>query len=336
MSTSTTNRLAWVAILLLVALTGGTLFWLTRPAPPGAQASTTQPTPNTVQPPEPRLKKIIDAAAEKASQGDATAAEAILKAAIDQYPTSQDLHLAMAQVLLRSQDLAGVLASYERALTIGPAKPEISFEAGNIAYMMGNMTRAEELYAAAGQADPSKPEYPQALAQVYMKENKFEEAAAAVTRSIKLDESRGVAWGNLAEIAMRQGRPQLALQHVAKARKLEPKENIWRLLEARALNRLGRAQEALDLVIGLPHEELYKPEIVRLIIESYGLLKQLDAAADFATKATDAKLSDGEIAYEAALAAQRANRPADYRRYIKRGASVGHRGCKELEASLDQ
>ncbi len=331
----TGRRIAWVAIVLLAGLTGGTLYWLTRPTQPGQQVQTTD-TPTPAQPSEDRLKKIINAAAEKASQGDTPSAEAILKAALAEYPTSQDLHLAMAQVLLRNQDLPGVLASYDRALAIGPPKPEISFEAGNIAYMLGNMERAEELYSAAGAADPTKPEYPQALAQVYMKRNQLEEAAAAVMRSIKLDDSRGVAWGNLAEIALRQGRPQSALQHVAKARILEPRETVWRILEARADNRLGRAQAALDLVIGLPEAELYTPPIVRLIIESYGLLKQTDAAADFATKATDAKLADGDIAYEAALAAQRAGRPDDFRRYVLRGATAGHRGCKELAATLER
>jgi predicted Zn-dependent protease len=299
--------------------------------PPGQAGVTPQ---RTVQPTDEQLAAVLDSAKKLVSEQEIAKAQAVLEGAIRQYPETQDLYLALAQVLVNANDLEGAYAQFERALAVGPITAPVQYGAGTLALTLGKVDRAEEHFSAAQTADPRDPDYPQSLAQVYTRRNQLPEASAALLRAANLDPGRAKVWANLAELELRQNRPSTGHQYILKARELEPRTAAWRLIEARALNRLGKAEQAANLLAGLDPESRHQLPVLRLLAESYGLLKRPDLAADAYAQASDAVPTDPQLAYEAATAADRAARPGEARRLAVRAESLGHAEARELADRL--
>jgi hypothetical protein len=76
--------------------------------------------------------------------------------------------------------------------------------------------------------------------------------------------------------------------------------------------------------------------VVRLLTESYGLLGKPSDAADAFADASDASPTDALLAYEGALAAQRAHRVATAKRLADRAALLGHQDAAALVKSLTE
>ena len=118
----------------------------------------------------------------------------------------------------------------------------------DVASTLGKLDAAVSHYTNAQSIDPSAARYPLFLAQVQIKLNKVDEAKANLLRSGRIDPDQAVVWGTLAELAMRENKPGVAQQHIAKARQIEPGVTEWRLIEARALKRSNKPEEAIKLL----------------------------------------------------------------------------------------
>lgn len=285
------------------------------------------------------IKERIDgylAAAKNVAPADPGKAEAILREAISAYPDSQPLHLAHAELLLAQHKPAEAYGSYEKAIAIGPRDAKLDFMAGTVAEMAGKPERALEHFAAAKQADPGNWEIPLHMAQVQMKLNQNTDAKANLLMAGKLQPEKAIVWGMLGELYLREGSDAIALEQVKKARQIEPGTVAWRLIEARALKRLNRVDEALALLVGLQPTDKYSPGVLQLMGECYGLLSMPGEAADLYKGASDADAANGKIAFDAAVWLEKAGRKDEAVEYAKRAAMTGTPNADKLQQRLSE
>lgn len=260
-----------------------------QPAPaatPGPSSATPPPagSPDAVRTAA-KIEEIRAAAALYVQRNEPARAEAILKEGVSQFPEAGALRIAYAELLLSQRKLDEAYAQYEAALATGTRDAKTEFAAGSVANMLGKPERAVEHYSAAQTTDPVNPDYPLYLGQVQAKLGQLDEAKVSLLRSAKLEPTRAVAWGTLADIAVRENKPEIALQYIARARELEPGVSVWRIIEARALNRAGTPAKSLEVLAGLDESDSRQPAVARLIAETYGLLGEKEKASEWTAKA---------------------------------------------------
>lgn len=244
------------------------------------------PTRSEASRPDPsKVDQIIEAAAVWLKRDDPGRAGAIYKEAVSQYAGEPRLHTAYGDLLVVQRRFDEAYGQYTRALAAGEKNAPLEFTAGTVASMMGKPERAAEHYAAAQAIEPSNAEYALFLGQTQAKLGRLDEAKVSLLRVVKIDPKRAIAWGTLGDIALRENNVAIALQHVGKAREIEPDAVVWRIVEARALNRSGEPQKALDLLVGLSDADKNQPATARLIAECLGMLGRKDEAARWSARA---------------------------------------------------
>ncbi|MCC7388982.1 MAG: tetratricopeptide repeat protein [Phycisphaerales bacterium] len=318
-----------------MALLAGVIAWRSRladgaeppqpPKPAGARTTTPGPDPITT---------VLNAADTLVRQGEADRAEAVLRAAVAEHAGSQELRLALAGACILQQKLPEAYEQYEAALAIGPRAAETEFNAGTLAAQLKRLDRAEEHFAAAQATDPSDPRYPLYLAQIQIALNQPEQARRNLLLATRLDENLAVAWGTLAELSLRANEPNVALQLAARARALEPAVAAWRVIEARALNRTGKPEEALAVLGGISDAERRQLPILRLIGECYGMLRRpAEAAREFEAAAASSPAT-ADLLLDTAIWCERAGDAAKALAYARRAADLGSEPAKQMAARL--
>jgi tetratricopeptide (TPR) repeat protein len=277
---------------------------------------------------------VLNAAQDYINKGDHAKAEAVLKGAIAEHPEEQSFYVLHAELLSINGRFAEAYSNYEKALAIGPRTAAIELAAGVVATKLDRSDRAVEHFMAAQTANPTEYRAPLYLAAVQVKLREIDEAKKNYLLAAKLNPELATAWGALAELALQENRTELALQHIARARELQPQVTAWRLIEARALKRTGKAEQALQLLIHLNEAERRTTPIMQLIAECYGMLSRpMDAARMYAAASDDAP-GNGQWAYEAALWFERAQSPQEGLPYARRAAALGVEGAEALLGRL--
>lgn len=265
---------------------------------------------------------------------DWAGAEAILLEAVAIYDQDQDLRLQLSDVLRKRSDSDGAYAQVLAALQIGPATPEIEFRAGLLASESERREAALEHFQAARGGSPTNAEYALYLAQAHLALNQVEQAKATLVATVHLDPESATAWGTLGEIFLRENKVEMAIENVRRARALQPEVAVWRLVEARALKRQGEAEEALQLLLGLPGPEQRDGPVLALIAECYALLgRPAEAAARYGA-ASDVRPTDARLALEAAEWFRRLPDLERARYYADRAAMLGDAAGAALAAEL--
>ena len=341
-----------VGVGLVVVIAGALAWTFLRPGPgaapqgPGAGPAGKGPEPTFLPPPKPALtaeqvETLVSSAVQRAEQGEYGQAETILEGAIRENPKTQELYLALGQIKM-GRDAEGAYAAFEKAAAVGPKLNAVNggqvgpvqYAAGTAAMGAGKFDRAEEHFGAAIAAEPRTAEYHLGMAAVMDRLGKLDDAFMELTKASNLDPNNPATWAGLADNNMRRNRPQLGLQYISKARELEPRKAAWRLVEARALNRMNRAEEAVNVLAGLEGAERNQLAVLRLVSESYGLLGKPGEAAAWWVKGSDAVPTDPQLAYEGALASRKGGRLEDAKRLADRAAVLGHREATALKGEL--
>ncbi len=327
MTTSRSNLPLLLAALAAggsALLLAGVIAWRVRTAEGhGTPTATPGPTAQQGSPGVDAITPILDAADTLVRQGETDRAEAVLRAAIGQHPDDQQLRLSLAGTCVLQQKLAEAYEQYEAALAIGPRTAETEFNAGTLAAKLDRLDRAEEHFSAAQAADTSDPRFPLYLAQAQIGLGRTEEAKRSLLLATRLDENLAVAWGSLAELSLRDNQPNVALQLVEHARALEPTVAAWRVIEARAKNRIGKPAEALAALGGVSDAERRQLPILRLIGESYGLLRlPAQAMAEFEGAAA-LDPTNADLLFETAVWCERAGDAPKALSYARRAGELG-------------
>jgi predicted Zn-dependent protease len=294
---------------------------------PGADGRAAQPDDRT-------LAGIVKDAQNAAMQGEPGKAVAALQEAIARYPATQALYTTLGTILMGQRQPGEAYAQFEKALAVGPRTAELEFTAGTVAGLADRPERAVEHFAAAAAQEPGSGKIALHLGQAQMKAGQLDPARASLVRSLKLDEHQPIAWGMLAEISLRQNNGAMALQHIEKARRLEPGTLAWRIIEARAHRRENNPRAALETLAGLADAEKRQDAVLRLMAECYGMLGRPGDAAALYVAASDDQPEAADLAYEAALWLERAGEGARAADLARRAAGLGHEKARSLAEKL--
>ncbi len=316
-----------IIVALMVMLGGIVWVWKSSPAP--ASAARDGASVASVA-----ASETVASAREMMASGQWSRAENLLIPAAVKYPEDQAVRIARAECLAALKRYAESYTQYEKALAIGPRDASIEFGAGVAARESGNLERALEHLSMAQTADPQNPDFAVALAQTQRKTGSIEACKANLLRAAHLDPDNAFIWGTLADIALSENNTGVSLQHVSKARTLQPDSTEWRLIEARAHKRRGEPDKALRVLGAIEARQRKEPAVARLISECYGMQGHPADAATIMGEAFLASPMDGSLAYDAAVAFERAGnreKAVEYARYSK---ALGNESAVKLLAKL--
>ena len=306
-----------VAVLALIAA----LVWAVGSTPAGAEAEAVVPAGVD----EARsIEAALEAAGVYLERDELGKAEAVLTSAVGEFAEDVPLRLSLAEVLLRQERIEEAYGQYEAALAIEPNAAAVQFQAGTIAAMLDRAERAAEHYSMARSLDATVAQYPLYLAVVQQELGLIGDAKENFLYALHLDGTDATAAAALAQIALDENDRELALSYARRAREIEPGQAAFVVLEARALRRMARAEEAIGLLLALPDEALYQVGVLTLASECLGLLRNFDDAAGLWADAADADTGSAEKAFQAALALERAGDVEKAKRYASRAGMLGH------------
>jgi predicted Zn-dependent protease len=323
--------LVWiVGILALGTLAGFIVVWKTSEDGPASASGATTPASAAT------IAAVLDSSRTYMKQGEWGKAEAELQAAAQRAPEDQDVRVALAETLLATKKYPESYEQYEKALAIGPRDPKLEFAAGQVASQAGMNDRAIEHYSMAQARDPKNGSIPLMLGMAQRKSGNIDGAKASLLRAANMDPANAYAWGSLADIALGENNLEIASQHIAKARQLQPESREWRVIEARVLARKGEPEQALMVLLPMDASQRREPPIVRLIAQCYGMLNRTSDVTSTWVEAARGDATNAEFAYEAASALERIGDAGLARDFAAKAKSLGHPGADALLAKLDE
>lgn len=276
------------------------------------------------------VRAALARAADLEAQGQFADAIGVLARAVQTTPSDQELRERLANLYMGQKKPGEAYEQFTEAIRIGPKRPDLDFAAGTMASMAGKPDVAISHYLAAQEADKTNAKYPLYAAQLQLLQGQKEAGKASLLRVTLLEPDNAFAWGTLADVALQENNAHIALQHIAKARKIQPDFLAWRLIQARAHKRVGQAEEALLALEGVSDLDRFNEFVLSTQAECFGLLSKPGEAAKRYAAAADALPAQTEFAYQAAVWFEKAKDPAKARDYAKRAATQGHKGAITL------
>lgn len=309
-----------VAALLGAAFAGWTIWRVANAPAPVAPETPEGPGIADTQ----TVEAVLATVKQLINDGQPSAAETVLSRAVRQFPSDQDLKLSYGDLLMSWQRWGEAYDQYLAAIELGPVPAPVQFSAGTLASMTDRPALAAAHFTTAMRLDPGEPNYPMYLASAQLKLNQTSEAKASLAIAVRMAPDRAQVWGMLAQIALTENKLEIAAQHIAKARAIQPAAPVWLLMDARIEKRRGRPERALDLLHTLPQQEMDLPDTMRLLAECYGMLGRPAEAASRYVDAAERRPDDADLAFEAALWLDRANERDEALAWADRAADRGH------------
>jgi len=271
------------------------------------------------------IERVLESVQVYVAREEFKPAIAILQRAVGEHPEDPDLRYALGDLHMRVEAWSSAYDQYAAGIAAEDTPgAETLFTAGTLASEIGSYELSETHYEAAMAADPENPEYPLYLANIRLKLNKLDEAAAAVALAGRLAPERSEVWVTWAHIAMRRNAIDAALDHIAHARELEPAVPEWARIEARLLKRRGAPAAAIEVLSALGETAQTTPATARLLAESYGMLDRPGAGAERVVASARAHPEDPSIAYDAAVWLERAGERGRALDWARRARELGH------------
>lgn len=323
--------------LILAPLAGLVILavWLAVNLGPAPSAAPTQNQPPTTV--GQTIDTILDAAQKYLAAGSPGKAELILAEATEQHPSDQRLLAMHAQSLMEMNRLEEAMGEYERACFVGPDRAAYRDIAATIAAQLGDDEKANAHWAVAQKLEPNNPKYPLYRAQVQRRLGQTDTARANLILATSLDPEIHEAWASLAAIALEQNRINVAQQYIERARAIDPDSAFYRVLEARAIRRDGRPEDAANLLYAIPEgRRLRDKGVLNELALCLGLMDEPERAAQMYVDASRILTEDPDVAYEAALWLERSGRPEDAKAYATRAVSLGSEAAQTLLSQLEE
>ncbi len=261
-------------------------------------------------------------------------ATTVLEHAARQFPGDQEIHLALGDLYMVQKKHEPAYAQYVSGIEIGPSSSTMEFTAGTLAQMLGRTELAEMHYMAAMRLDPKNPDMPIYLAAVQMKANRLDDAKMNLAIAGKLAPDRSTIYAMRSDIALRENKLHIALEQIQKAIDLSPREAGLILQQAKVLKRMGKGEEALNLLASLPEEQLSEPDTARLLAECYGLVGRPGDAASRMMDVASLHPQDGQLAFDVALWLERAGEREQAIEWANKAQGLGHGRAGDWIASL--
>lgn len=315
----------WGVLLGVLALGGAgfagwTLYSVSRPAPAEADEEPAEVGVASMQ----TVEAVLASVQQLVKDENWPAAERVLSESVRTFSDDQDLRLAFGDFLMTRERWDEAYDQYAAAIAVGAVPAQTYFAAGTLANMSQRPELAAEHYRQAMTADPNTAEYPLYLASVQMKMSRWTEAKASLALAGRLAPDRAEVWGMYAQVALNENKLSIAQQQVEKARRLEPRESAWVLMEAKIRKRAGEPERALDLLSALPQAELDRLETLELLAECYGMLGRPGDAASRYMDAAERDPDNAALAFETALWLQRLGETEEAIAWAEKARGLGH------------
>ncbi len=316
-----------LSIGLVVALA---IFWQgAKPSPSSAAAASMGSPPKSAD-----ITVALEQAQTYIADGEPSMALAVLEPMVARADRDRELRVALAQAYLAIEDDEAAYDQFSQAITLGRTDPQLHFAAGTLASRLGRQTEAIAHLRLAHESEPSNPQYALFLGQAELEAGNYAPATAALARARHASPDDPRIWGMLAEIALRENKAEMAMQHAGRARHHDPESDAWKIIQARALKRMGDASKAVVVINSLSPGAMQTKPVLRLAGECYGMLRQPIEAAQLYRAASDAKPKDPELAFEAAVWLDRAEDRPTALAYARRAKEAGHAGASKLADRL--
>lgn len=280
------------------------------------------------------LEETLDAIARLLADDRWEAAERLCARAVEQYPADREVRLRYAEVLQGQGRFAEAYEQYVEALAIGPRDAKTEYLAALCANSAGMVEDAITHMEFARQRDSKNPRYALELGLIQFNAGLYDEARGNLTLARTLDPEQAIAWGMLAQIALKRGDHQIARTYIARARELAPDSLDWRVVEARAVVR-DDPQRAIELLEGLPSEALMRVDVRSVLRSAYGSLGRFAEAAEIFARASDMEPSREDLALETADLYERAGNLDKAIEYARRASIVGGEAARRMLARLE-
>jgi len=322
---------AAVGLLSVGLVAALAFFWQgAKPPPVSASAAAAGIAPKSAE-----ITEALEQAATYIADGEPDMALAILEPLASRADRDREVRVALAQAYLAVDDHQAAYDQFAQAITLANrTDPQLHFAAGTLASRLRLQVEAIGHLRVAHEADPSNPQYALFLGQAELEAGNYAPATAALVRARHSSPDDPRIWGMLAEIALRENKSEMALQHAGRARHHDPKNDAWKIIQARALNRMGDAGKAVIVLGSLSEGAKTTKPVLRLAGECYGMLKQPGEAATLYRAASDARPKDPELAFETAVWLDRAGDRPTALAYARRAKEAGHVGAAKLVERL--
>jgi tetratricopeptide (TPR) repeat protein len=199
-------------------------------------------------------------------------AESLMQRAVRLHPDSRQLQYQFAEVYMRLGKYEKAIEKLEEALRLsvpsddGSERRQRSVMYSNIAQMNFFLVRFDDAFAAlttALELNPGSTSSRVLLGALYLRRNKFEEAASEYQRVISASPMAADAHDGLAQVDLARGRYSEAVHEADKALAIDPGLQSSRYTKAMALIRDGNDREARKVL-----EEFEQREADRRVAES--------------------------------------------------------------------
>ena len=313
-----------ILALLGLAAAGYAIYTLAQPAP--KPVSGEPPAEEGIAPTR-TLEGVLASVQTLVRDEEYAQARTVLDSAVVQYPGDLDLRVSYGDLLMVTGDYAGAYDQFVVAIGIGPVTPDMEFTAGTLANTLGQKQAAVGHYDRAMRMNPTNPEYPLYLAAVQIQMNNLTDAKTNLALAAQLAPERAEMWAMRADVALRENKGAIALQMVQKARDLQPRVMDWIVLEAKVRKRSGDTERAINLLTGLPLDQMRDPENMKLLAECFGMAGRPGDAASRYIDAARLKPNDAELAFQCAVWLERSGERENALRWGTRARDLGHPGA---------
>ena len=215
------------------------------------------------------------------AMGDLDRAELEYRAAVDQRPDYLPARYRLAGLYSLRGEYAKAVAEAERILEYAPGDLNAQLVRADAWMRMGELAQARRALEELLEKHPDNPNVLSLLAVLDMRENKLRDAERRFRRLYRMPAGELAGLNGLAQIYIRQRRPEAALELLQKAAEKRPENTALKLQAAFVLNLMGRREEAVGLVqevlkVRPNHGEAYR--LLGGIYYSGGDFTQSDAA----------------------------------------------------------
>lgn len=206
------------------------------------------------------------------SSGDPQSARTIVTRLLAQGDSPAALDILARCELLRAEDaatddeaaaaLAAAADAYRRASAVSPGDAALCARAAMATDQAGQSATSIDLYRRALELDAESVQLRVFLGFALAREGRVGEAERAFSQAAALAPDSPWPLAGLSACAIRASDPQRALELAQRARTLGPEDLSVRIAESQALRALGRAADALSLMLALEPSRRLAPEAV--------------------------------------------------------------------------
>lgn len=248
------------------------------------------------------VNRTVSTANQLLMQGHFQKAEAVLQSALEKDPSNLEIRSSLAIVQAELYKLEAAERNAQKVLTTAPNNAQAHLALGKVNWYrtassdmtyrsqrQALLTQAENHLRRAAEEGDGMPEAHNALGELLLQQNRYQEAQASLAKALELDPHYGDALVNMGEAQQRQGNSTEALKYFDKAIASNSKNPRAHYFKGAALVDSGRYHEGLKALNNALYLHRNAPHVLNKMGEAYLAQGNQAAALTQFRKATQLK-----------------------------------------------